>query len=199
MCFQTKSYSGRQIISWDVASGEVIRKVQDGNQNIQQLSWVGESLLLAVHPPNHLVLWDLSTGSKVWKKSYGDTVLGLDVSPHHQDSLLLRCQHSFLLTEFSREKSPKSDGKKFYMTSSRNESSAGTQRPRGGSKSKLRRMVRSMMLGEAGDGEEERDNDSLVAIFHPGVRGQVVIGYSKEVLIIDIELGQAVGQINLER
>ena len=192
--------SAGQIITWDVSSGEVTRRLQDGNQTIQQISWVAETLLLAVHPPNHLVLWDVNTGTKVWKKSYGDTVLGFDVSPHSQETLLLRCQHSFLLTEFNREKSPKSDGKTFYMTSSRNvESAAGTQKTRSGSRSKLRRMVRSMMLGEGGDGEEERDNDSLLAIFHPGVRGQVVIGYSREILIIDMELGQAVGQINLDR
>ena len=55
------------------------------------------------------------------------------------------------------------------------------------------------MLGEGGEGEEERDNDSIAAIFHPGVRGQVIIGYSREILIVDLELGQAVGQISLER
>ena len=196
------------IISWDLASGEAVRQVQDGNQSIQAISWVGEVLLLALHPPNHLVLWDLEAGTKLWKKSYSDTVVGFDVSPHRADSLLLRCQHSFLLTEFSREKCAKSEGKKFYMTSSSSRHSAetaggggggGGQKTRGGSRSKLRRMVRSMMLGEGGEGQDHRDNDSILAIFHPGVRGQVIIGYSREVLIVDLELGQAVGQINLER
>ena len=60
-------------------------------------------------------------------------------------------------------------------------------------------MVRSIMLGEAGEEEGARDNDSIVAMFHPGVRGQVLIGYSKEVVIVDMELGQAVGQINFDR
>ena len=71
----------------------------------------------------------------------------------------------------------------------------GQRKPR----NKLRRMVRSMMLGEAEDGDQVRDNDSIVAMFHPGVRGQVLIGYSKEVIIVDMELGQAVGQINFDR
>ena len=30
-------------------------------------------LILALHPPYHLILWDTSLGTKVWKKSY-DTV-----------------------------------------------------------------------------------------------------------------------------
>lgn len=55
------------------------------------------------------------------------------------------------------------------------------------------------MLGEAGEEEGARDNDSIVAMFHPGVRGQVLIGYSKEIVIVDMELGQAVGQINFDR
>ena len=55
------------------------------------------------------------------------------------------------------------------------------------------------MLGEGGEEEGARDNDSIVAMFHPGVRGQVLIGYSKEVVIVDIELGQSVGQINFDR
>ena len=55
------------------------------------------------------------------------------------------------------------------------------------------------MLGEGGEEEGARDNDSILAMFHPGVRGQVIIGYSKEIVIVDMELGQAVGQINFDR
>ena len=84
----------------------------------QDLAWVGSGdcvHLLAVHPPNHLIMWDMGSGSKLWKKSYGDIILGFDVSPLKRDTLLLRCGHSFLLTEFSVDKSPKSEGKMFYL------------------------------------------------------------------------------------
>ena len=197
-----------QIISWDVASGEFVKIVSDGNLEIRDLVWVGDCHLLAVHPPNHLVLWDMMTGAKIWKKSYGDTILGMDVSPFKPDTLLLRCQQSFLLTEFSLEKCPKSDGKKFYMVNNNRHSSVseGGQRK---SRNKLRKMVRSMMLGDVGgDGDGGGgpggddgggDNDSVLAVFHPGVRGQVLIGYTREVIIVDMELGQAVGQINFDR
>ena len=63
-------------------------------------------------------MWDMGSGSKLWKKSYGDIILGFDVSPLKRDTLLLRCGHSFLLTEFSVDKSPKSDGKMFYLANS---------------------------------------------------------------------------------
>ena len=79
-------------------------------------------------------------GSKLWKKSYGDTVLGFDISPLKPDILLLRCQHSFLLTEFTIDKCPKSNGKKFYMINGGNGLDGGGAGQKK-SKSKLRKMV----------------------------------------------------------
>ena len=43
---------------------------------IYTLSWMDGRientghLLLALHPPFHLILWDTSLGTKVWKKTY---------------------------------------------------------------------------------------------------------------------------------
>jgi len=189
-----------QVISWELTTGEHGKMVSDGNQEIKDMSWVGrgDQHLLTVHPPNHLILWDMHSGSKLWKKSYGDTVLGFDISPLKPDILLLRCQHSFLLTEFTIDKCPKSNGKKFYMINGGNGLDGGGAGQKK-SKSKLRKMVRSMMLGDVEDGEQLRDNDCIFAMFHPGIPGQVVLGYSKEVIIVDMELGQAVGQINFDR
>jgi len=194
-----------QVISWDLLSGEHLRQVQDGNLPVQQLRWVNSTCLLAVHPPNHLVLWDMETGMKIWKKSYGDSILEFDLSPFHQDTLLLRCEHSFLtVTDFNLSKCPKSEGKKFYLETGKGGSPGrgidGTEQKVNTKSTKLRRMVRSMVLGEMGElGQQDKINDCLAAVFHPGVKNQVVLAYSKEVLIVDTELGQTVGQINLER
>ena len=78
------------IISWDLVTGEHVKMVSDGNQEIQDMLWVDHRHLVAVHPPNHIIVWDMITGNKVWKKSYADTILGIDLSPFKQDSLLLR-------------------------------------------------------------------------------------------------------------
>jgi len=194
-----------QVISWDLSSGEHLRQVHDGNLPVQQLRWVSSTCLLAVHPPNHLVLWDMDTGTKVWKKSYGDSILGFDVSPFHADTLLLRCEHSFLtVTDFSLSKCPKTEGKKFYLVTGKGGSPGrgveGTEQKMSTKSTKLRRMVRSMVLGEMGELEQQdKVNDCITAVFHPGVKNQVVLAYSKEVLIVDTELGQTVGQINVDR
>ena len=179
--------------------------MHDGNLPIQELKWINTTHLLAVHPPNHLILWDMVSGLRVWKKSYGDTILGFDLSSFHSNVLLLRCQHSFLtVTDFHISKCPKSDGKKFYLMAGKGGSPG--KEPDGpdfksnrNKSTRLRRMVRSMVLGEVGEGQEDRLNDCVAAVFHPGVKHQAVLAYPKEVLIVDTELGQTVGQISLDR
>jgi len=197
--------AGGHIVSWDLLTGEHLRQVHDGNLPVHHLRWVSASSLLAIHPPNHLVLWDMSTGMKIWKKSYGDSILGFDLSPFHPDTLLLRCENSFLtVTDFSLTRSPKSEGKKFYLLAGKGSSPGrgleGAELKTNNKSTKLRRMVRSMVLGDNGELEQQdKVNDCFAAVFHPGVKNQVVLAYSKEVLLVDTELGQTVGQINVDR
>ena len=147
----------------------------------------------------------MNSGTKIWKKSYGDSILGFDLSPFNHSTLLLRCEHSFLtVIDFSLVKTPKSEGKKFYLVAGKGGSPGrggeGTDQKQSNKSKKLRRMVRSMVLGEVGEqGQEDKMNDCLSAVFHPGVKNQVVLAYNKEVLIVDTEWGQTVGQINVDR
>ena len=133
-------------------------------------------LFLLSHPPNYLILWDMNSGTKIWKKSYGDSILGFDLSPFNHSTLLLRCEHSFLtVTDFSLVKTPKSEGKKFYLVAGKGGSPGrggeGTDQKQSNKSKKLRRMVRSMVLGEVGaQGQEDKTNDCLSAVFHPGVK-----------------------------
>ena len=110
-----------------MVAGEVAKQVRDGNQPVGGLAWLagpataqqsGDSaLLLALHPPNHLILWNMDTGVKVWKKSYGDALLGISLDPFTVGSALLRGQTSFLfIHDLHPSKCPKSEGKKFYVT-----------------------------------------------------------------------------------
>ena len=57
------------IISWDVATGEHLKMVSDGNQEIQDIAWVDAHHLMSVHPPNHVIMWDMSSGAKVGNQS----------------------------------------------------------------------------------------------------------------------------------
>ena len=168
-----------------------------------------DALLLALHPPNHLILWNMDTGVKVWKKSYGDALLGISLDPFTIGSALLRGQTSFLFVhDLHPSKCPKSDGKKFYVTAGSRGSpgregeqevrpgkvrpknfkiSVGTTRNIQQSKvrtTRLRRMVKSMVLGAEGGLEEEENqtaitNDCLSAQYHTALPNMVLLAYSR--------------------
>lgn len=44
-------------------------------------------LLLAVHPPNYIVLWNGDTGTKLWKKSYAENILSFSFDPFDPSNL----------------------------------------------------------------------------------------------------------------
>ena len=51
-------------------------------------------LLLAIHPPNYIVLWNADTGTKLWKKSYADNILSFSFDPF--DPSHLTCKYNFV-------------------------------------------------------------------------------------------------------
>lgn len=55
-------------------------------------------LLLAVHPPNYIVLWNGDTGTKLWKKSYAENILSFSFDPF--DPSNLACTRPNVLTCF---------------------------------------------------------------------------------------------------
>ena len=110
------------IIVWDVVSGDAVSRLQDGNQPVQQLSWLEpglektDHLLLAVHPPNHAVLWNTQTGARVWKKSYPETILGFDFDPFDHQKIVFRCPDCLLfVNDFHPVKCPQREGKRFFV------------------------------------------------------------------------------------
>jgi WD40 repeat protein len=62
--------SGR-IFIWNVKSGEVKARLQEGSKPVTAMEWLDGSidatghLLVALHPPNNLILWDTYNGKQV--------------------------------------------------------------------------------------------------------------------------------------
>ena len=48
---------------------------------------MSHDLLVALHPPYSLVLWNADTGTKLWKKSYTDTLLSFSFDPFEPSHL----------------------------------------------------------------------------------------------------------------
>jgi hypothetical protein len=229
--------------------GQPLKLLSDGNLPISDLAWLdwgaerpghasSPLLLLAIHPPNHLVLWNAWTGAKLWKTSYDESLLGVDLDPFASCCrLLLRCQNSILLVDdVTPDRSPPGSAscKRFYMLGGKSGSPGrgGTPGPGGGATTpaehvsvtatgkakstrgaKLTKIMRQMVLGEnrhggvAGGGNgggmaaaaAAGQAECISAKFHRGVKDQVLLAFPKEVLLVDLVLGQTVGSVSLER
>lgn len=40
-----------------------------------------EKYLAAIHPPNSFIVWDVTTGTKLWKKTYNEQLIAVDFDP----------------------------------------------------------------------------------------------------------------------
>jgi len=54
-------------------------------------------LLLAVHPPNYIVLWNGDTGTKLWKKSYAENILSFSFDPFEPSNLACMYLITFII------------------------------------------------------------------------------------------------------
>lgn len=62
---------------------------------LPDLEWLwnqdaSRDLLLAVHPPNYIVLWNGDTGTKLWKKSYAENILSFSFDPFDPSNMACR-------------------------------------------------------------------------------------------------------------
>ena len=99
-------------------------RLSDGSRPVPELLWmdgsVGENnghLLLALHLPSTLIMWDTGSGQQVWKKTVSETLRGFDLDPFDDSRVLLRCNDCILfLSDFSTSKCPSGNSKKFYIS-----------------------------------------------------------------------------------
>lgn len=112
-----------KIIVWDVAAGVAQCEIQEHAKPIQDVQWLwnqdaSRDLLLAIHPPNYIVLWNADTGTKLWKKSYADNILSFSFDPFDPSHLtLLTSEGIVFISDFSPSKPPSGPGKKVYISS----------------------------------------------------------------------------------
>ncbi|KAF4521502.1 hypothetical protein B566_EDAN001802 [Ephemera danica] len=107
-----------QRVSWEpqcmASSGSALGLI---SSDAQGTIVVWDYLLLALHPPYSLILWDLRLRSKLWKKTYTETLLSFSLDPFDHSKLAFLCQDCILFVDdFSVGRIPSSNGRKFYVT-----------------------------------------------------------------------------------
>ncbi|XP_076467443.1 WD repeat-containing protein 11-like [Babylonia areolata] len=205
------------IVTWDVAQGTSRTEFSDGNKPVHALEWLrnqdaSRDLLLALHPPYSLILWNADTGTRLWKKSYTETLLSFTFDPFNGKNLAFLGQDCIIfVNDFIITKTPSSNGKKYYISNpstqgmSRSSSSGSLDRKGSASKTLAKRMSR-ILVGESKpskpSGVEEESvalNECLQLSFHQSCRHHILLLYAREILILDLQINQTVGIIAMDR
>lgn len=206
------------IIVWDVSAGVAKAEFSEGTKPIQDLEWLtyqdaSHDLLVALHPPYSLVLWNADTGTKLWKKSYTEPLLSFSFDPFNSKNVaFLGSDCIVFIDDFSVTKTPSSNGKKFFISSP---SSSATNLKTDGSTSSMEKKAASKNLAErmskilVGEGTSKKStredadqvvlNDCIQLLYHQSCRHHLVLVYTREILILDLEINQTVGIIPIER
>uniref|UniRef100_A0A4W3H4F0 WD repeat-containing protein 11 n=1 Tax=Callorhinchus milii TaxID=7868 RepID=A0A4W3H4F0_CALMI len=192
-----------KIIVWDVAAGVARCEIQEYTKPIQDMEWLwnqdaSRDLLLAVHPPNYIVLWNADTGTKLWKKSYAENILSFSFDPFELSNLaLLTSEGIVFVSDFSPSKAPSSSGKKVYI-SSPHSSPAHTKPAATGAKKALNK-VKILITNEKPNADSVTLNDCLQLSYLASKRNHMLLLYPREILILDLEVNQTVGIVAIER
>lgn len=219
------------IYIWDVASGKVGADCFDGTKPVSDMKWVGEQevskdLLLAIHPPYHLILWNTENGSRLWRKSYEDTFYSFSFDPFdHLKVVFLGQDFVVFVNDFTPSRPPHGSGKKFFISGpSQLPSSTSLDRLNTDRKiSKSLRRVGGILIGESNRKthltEEEGStpiastpststsmhsqfkNDALCLqlAFHQARKNHIILLYAREVLILDLKVNQIIEAISAEK
>uniref|UniRef100_A0A8C6NUA9 WD repeat-containing protein 11 n=1 Tax=Nothobranchius furzeri TaxID=105023 RepID=A0A8C6NUA9_NOTFU len=198
-----------KIIVWDVVSGTAHCEIQEHSKPIQDMEWLwnqdaSRDLLLAVHPPNYIVLWNGDTGTKLWKKSYAENILSFSFDPFDASNMaLLTSEGIVFITDFTHSKPPGSAGKKVYIASPHaspahtKPTPAAAPAPTGAKKALNK--VKVLITNEKPTAEAVTLNDCLQLSYLPSKRNHMLLLYPREILILDLELSQTVGVVAIER
>ncbi|XP_041124684.1 WD repeat-containing protein 11 isoform X2 [Polyodon spathula] len=193
-----------KIIVWDVMAGTARCEIQEYSKPIQDMEWMwnqdaSRDLLLAVHPPNYIVLWNADTGTKLWKKSYAENILSFSFDPFDPSNLaLLTSEGIVFISDFSHSKAPGSTGKKVYISSPFSSPVHSKPTPTTGAKKALNK-VKVLITNEKPSAESVTLNDCLQLSYLPSKRNHMLLLYPREILILDLEVSQTVGVVAIER
>ncbi|KAK1333326.1 hypothetical protein QTO34_005709 [Cnephaeus nilssonii] len=189
---------------WDVAAGVAQCEIQEHAKPIQDVQWLwsqdaSRDLLLAIHPPNYIVLWNADTGTKLWKKSYADNILSFSFDPFDSSHLtLLTSEGIVFISDFSPSKPPSGPGKKVYISSPHSSPAHSKLAAATGAKKALNK-VKILITQEKPSAEFITLNDCLQLAYLPSKRNHMLLLYPREILILDLEVNQTVGVIAIER
>ncbi|GIY84420.1 WD repeat-containing protein 11 [Caerostris darwini] len=192
------------IFVWDVKESKSISSFFETGKPAIDIEWLSgrdscHQLLVGLHPPYSIVVWNTETGSKVWKKSYTETLLSFAFDPFSENNITFLASECILfIDDFNVHKAPSSNGRKFYISNPSTNSGSEERNKASGRGSIPRRM---WLLAKADSKQNEEGitlNECLNLTYHKSYRHHLLLLYPKEILILDLEINQTVGIVTSE-
>lgn len=74
------------VIVWDISQGTAVTEFSEGNRPVLDLEWLAtqdacHDLLVVLHSPSSMILWNADTGTKLWKKTFQEPLLCFAFDP----------------------------------------------------------------------------------------------------------------------
>ncbi|KAF8786440.1 WD repeat-containing protein 11 [Argiope bruennichi] len=192
------------IVVWDVKESKPISSFFETGKPATDIEWLSgrdscHQLLVGLHPPYSIVVWNTETGNKVWKKSYTETLLSFAFDPFSENNITFLASECILFVDdFNVHKAPSSNGRKFYISNPSSNSGSEDRSKASGRGSIPRRM---WLLAKADSRPSEEGvtlNECLNLTYHKSYRHHLLLLYPKEILILDLEINQTVGIVTSE-
>lgn len=200
MCLASADING-YIGFTDVYSGKTISFVQDSNKSVLTIEWVPSPdkstlYLASLHSLYSFVIWNVNDGTKLWKKTFTDTLNSFCFDPFDFTKLAFLCPDCILFVdEFSVSKAPSTNGRKFYISSPRLAEENLRTRDR------LKKLMRGLVVGENIPRPEDAMtiSECLQLTYHKSLRNHILLLYPRDILLIDLHINMTVGVISIDK
>ncbi|XP_019864425.1 PREDICTED: WD repeat-containing protein 11-like isoform X2 [Amphimedon queenslandica] len=189
-----------QCIVWDVGQATHISNFSIGNKPLVDIQWLTTNdtcrdLLLIFTSPGTMCIWNADTGTRISRTTFAENILSFSFNHFSPDQLvLLSADYFIFINDFNPPKNTSGTSKKMYMNVPHHQSIGGGGR--GWSRDAPRRLLSDESLN---NDDSLSLSDCLQVSFSPICRSHLFLLYSREVLIIDTDIMQAIGSIYLER
>ncbi|CAF3727570.1 unnamed protein product [Adineta steineri] len=217
------------ILIWDVYKSSVQSEFRDGNKTVSDMIWYlsdsNSQLLIVIHSPNIVTLWNTQTGTKLWRIVYDherqretEAFLQIIQDPfNHQRAILLGQSSLTFIEDFSPVNTPSGQSRRFYISNTQNNNkpnpptnhSKRTPLTTSITSTSTQLTARLKTIIEGGGEHNKQDdqassavvslNDCIQILFHPIHRHLILIVYPREILIFDLQILQTVGTILCEK
>ncbi|VVC35482.1 Hypothetical protein CINCED_3A000598 [Cinara cedri] len=196
------------IALWDVCRGRCISWIDsDQAKPIIGMEWVPSSfnsdLLLGVlHSPYTFSILDIHKGTRLWKKTFCDTINSFAFDPFYLNKIAFLCPDCILFFDnFEQKVVLSGNGRKFYISNTaageNSISNEESTRPR----TRFKRLMKGLVLGES---QPKIDASLMVSeciqfLYHRSLRNHILLMYQHDILIIDLHISMTVGVISIDK